>query len=129
MPIKGFGRVLPRIGRDEMGRHVRDVDWSATPLGDYASWPQSLRSALSLILNTKGIAALYWGPQQWLLYNDAYGAVLGERHPWAFGRPMPEALPDLAPVLGPQLAKVLATGEGFATENLSMIMRRNSRDE
>ncbi len=117
------------IGGGEMGRRVRDMDWSKTPLDAYTSWPQSLRSALSLVLNTKGIAALYWGPEQWLLYNDAYGAVLGERHPWAFGRPMPEALPDLAPVLGPQVAQVLATGEGFAIENLTMVMRRNGRDE
>lgn len=44
-----------------MGQLVRDTDWSATPLGAYADWPQSLRSSLSLVLNTKGIAALYWG--------------------------------------------------------------------
>ncbi len=77
----------------------------------------------------QGIAALYWGPQQWLLYNDAYGEALGERHPWAFGRPMPEVLTDIAPVLGPQVAAVLQTGEGFAIENLPLTMRRHGRDE
>lgn len=112
-----------------MGQHVRDTDWSITPLGDYASWPQSLRSALSLVLNTKGIAALCWGPRQWLLYNDAYGAALGDRHPWTFGRPMPEALPDLAAVLGPPVDEVLATGQGFTIENVSMAIRRHGRDE
>ncbi|KQP04825.1 ATP-binding protein [Methylobacterium sp. Leaf93] len=112
-----------------MGRRVRDTDWSATPLGDFALWPQSLRSSLSLVLNAKGIAALYWGPEQWLLYNDAYGAALGDRHPAAFGRPMPEVLTDIALVLGPQVAEVLRTGEGFAIENLSMTMHRHGRDE
>ncbi len=121
--------VPPMIGGGEMGRRVRDTDWSATPLGAYAAWPQSLRSSLSLVLNAKGIAALYWGPEQWLLYNDAYGVALGERHPEAFGRPMPEVLTDIAPVLGPQVADVLRTGEGFAIENLPMVMRRNGRDE
>jgi len=121
--------VPPLIGGGEMGQRVRDTNWSTTPLGAFSTWPQSLRSALSLVLNTKSIAALYWGSEQWLLYNDAYGAALRDRHPWAFARPMPEVLTDIAPVLGPQVAEVLATGQGFAIENLSMIMRRNGRDE
>ncbi|UAK25284.1 PAS domain-containing sensor histidine kinase [Sphingomonas nostoxanthinifaciens] len=119
----------PIIGGGKTGQLVRETDWSATKLGDYQNWPQSLRSALSLVLNTKGIAALYWGPEQWLLYNDAYSAALGDRHPWAFGRPMPEALPDIAPVLAPQVAEVLRTGTGFAIENLPMMMHRYGQDE
>ncbi|ALN74966.1 ATP-binding protein [Aureimonas sp. AU20] len=121
--------MMPMIGGGEMGRRVRETDWSASALGAYESWPQSLRSSLSLVLNAKGIAALYWGPEQWLLYNDAYGAALGDRHPLAFGRPMPEVLTDIAPVLGPQVAEVLRTGAGFAIENLAMTMRRHDRDE
>ena len=97
----------PMIGGGEVGQVVHDTDWSITPLGAFSTWPQSLRSSLSLVLNSRGIAALYWGAKQWLLYNDAYGAALGDRHPWAFGRPMPEALPDIAPVLGPQVAEIL----------------------
>lgn len=121
--------IPPIIGGGEMGDRLRGTDWSLTPLGDYGSWPVSLRTSLSLVLNAKGIAALYWGKQQFLLYNDAYGLALGDRHPRAFGQPMPEVLTDLAPVLSPQVAQVLATGEGFAIENLSMIMRRHGRDE
>jgi hypothetical protein len=64
------------IGGGEMGDLVHDMDWSRTALGDYCSWSASLRTSLSLVLNTKGIAALYWEPQQWLLYNDAYGLSL-----------------------------------------------------
>ncbi|RYF10396.1 MAG: PAS domain S-box protein [Oxalobacteraceae bacterium] len=129
MHAEGYGTALPLIGGGEMGQLVRDTDWSATPLGDYTTWPQSLRSSLSMVLNTAGIAALYWGPEQWLLYNDAYGIALGDRHPHAFGKPMPEVLTDIGPVLGPQVADVLATGRGFAIENLSMVMRRFGRDE
>jgi PAS domain S-box-containing protein len=117
------------IGGGEMGDRVRNTDWSNTALGDYNSWPQSLRTALSLVLNTKGIAALYWGPPQWLLYNDAYGLALSDRHPAAFGRPMPEVLTDIAPVLSPQVAQVLATGQAFSIENLSMVMQRHGQQE
>jgi PAS domain S-box-containing protein len=129
MPGEATSAVVPLIGGGKMGQRVRDTDWSTTPLGAFADWPQSLRSSLSLVLNANGIAALYWGPEQWLLYNDAYGAALGDRHPGAFGRPMPEVLTDIAPVLGPQVEKVLATGRGFAIENRAIVMRRHGRDE
>lgn len=121
--------VPEMISGGQIGQLVREKDWSTTPLGAYSSWPQSLRSSLSLVLNSKYIAALYWGPQQWLLYNDAYSEALGDRHPWAFGRPMKEVLSDIEPVLGPQVAKVLATGQGFALENVPMMMSRYGRHE
>ncbi|MDU8358400.1 PAS domain-containing sensor histidine kinase [Pseudomonas syringae group sp. J309-1] len=124
-----YSDVPPMIGGGQMGDLVRGTDWSRSSLGGYDSWPGSLRTALSLVLNAKGIAALYWGEQQWLLYNDAYGLALGDRHPLAFGRPMPEVLTDIGPVLGPQVAEVLRTGKGFAIEKLSMIMNRHGQDE
>ncbi len=34
--------VLPLIGRGEMGQRISDIDWSATLLGDYATWPEAL---------------------------------------------------------------------------------------
>jgi hypothetical protein len=37
----------------ELGGLIRVFDWSATPLGPLASWPQSLRTSVSLILNTR----------------------------------------------------------------------------
>lgn len=122
-------RIPPMLFGGQMGQLLRETDWSKTPLGDYATWPQSLRSSLSLVLNSKTIAALYWGPEQWLLYNDAYSVALGDRHPWAFGRPMKEALSDIAPVLGPQVEQVLVTGEGFALDDVRMIMRRHGKEE
>jgi len=121
--------VPPMTGGGRIGDIVRTTDWSATPLGDYATWPQSLRSSLSLVLNASGIAALYWGPEQRLLYNDAYGDALGERHPWAFGRPIAEALSDIAPLLLPQVAQVMASGAGLALENVPMTMNRHGREE
>ena len=38
---------------------------------------------------------------------------------------MPEVLTDIAPVLSPQVARVLATGDGFSIEDLSMMIRRH----
>ncbi|HUD35132.1 MAG TPA: PAS domain-containing protein [Variovorax sp.] len=120
---------VPLAGGGDTGRLVRETDWSRTFLGDRQTWPQSLRSSLSLILNVQGIAALCWGPEQRLLYNDACGKALGDRHPRAFGRSLPEVLPDVSAVLGPRLTQVLRTGEGFAIDDLTLVMPRHGRDE
>ena len=113
----------------EMGALMRTHDWSATPLGPLSTWPQSLRSALSICLNTPAVSAVYWGPEFRVLYNDAYGAVLGTRHPAALGRPVSEVWAGTWEVTGPQLASVVATGHGFVVEKQPLTMRRHGRDE
>jgi hypothetical protein len=35
-----------------MGERVRTHDWAATPLGPVETWPQSLRTTLSSMLNS-----------------------------------------------------------------------------
>jgi hypothetical protein len=40
-------------GGGEMGRRMRELDWSATPLGPVAGWPRSLKDAFRLILNSR----------------------------------------------------------------------------
>ena len=72
-------------GGGEMGRRIRDIDWSATPLGPIGGWPQSLRSALSICLNSNFPIAVYWGGDLVLLYNDEWSPIPGEKHPWRWG--------------------------------------------
>jgi PAS domain S-box-containing protein len=117
---------VPSIsGGGALGQHVRDTDWSQSRLGPYQAWSPSLRSSLSLVLNAQGIAALCWGSEQLWLHNDAFGGSLGEQHALALGRPLAEALPTIAPILGPQIAQVLNTGEGLIVENWTMVMHRH----
>ena len=40
-------------GGGEMGQRIRAYDWSATPLGPVETWPQSLKSAVSILLPSK----------------------------------------------------------------------------
>src|SRR6185295_5221530 len=62
-------------GGGEMGALVRNLDWSDTPLGPLESWPQSLRSAVSICLGSGFPIAVYWGPELALLYNDAWSPI------------------------------------------------------
>src|SRR5690349_18503059 len=89
-------------GGGETAELIRDHDWAATPLGDIRSWPQSLRSALSICLRSATPSAIFWGAQQYFLYNDAWAAMLAERHPSSMGLPAREVLADIWDIIGPQ---------------------------
>src|SRR5690606_32020357 len=56
----------------EMAQRIRTHDWSATPLGPPASWPQSLRTALRILLTTRHPAHIFWGERLICFYNDAF---------------------------------------------------------
>ncbi len=107
-----------------MGAHIRAQDWSRSPFGDPSGWPQSLRSVLSICLNSSIVSAIYWGHDFRLLYNDAYAPALAERHPLALGLPVSEVWAEIWDVLGPQLKAVVETGEGFATDRQRLMMLR-----
>jgi len=52
-------------------------DWSNTALGDPASWPASLQLVIDILLNSPQAMLLTWGPQQIMVYNEAYAALAG----------------------------------------------------
>jgi len=91
-------------GPGEMRERCRALDWAATPLGPVERWPQSLRSAVALMLAMPQPAYVAWGPDACSLYNDGYVPILGAKHPDALGRPYREVWPEIwdafRPVLG-----------------------------
>ncbi len=107
-----------------MAARIRRFDWAATPLGAMADWPDELRVVHSLMERSTAPAAIYWGPELILLYNDAWAPIPAERHPHALGRPAADVWSDIWPVVGPQFAAVLANGEGFAAEAQLLPMKR-----
>ena len=46
------GKGLLSAG-DELAALVRDFDWSATPLGDRETWPQSLKTIVRVMLTSR----------------------------------------------------------------------------
>ncbi len=107
---------------------MRAMDWSASPLGDPTGWPQSLRAVVSLILNSRFPMFVAWGPKLGFLYNDAYAAILGPRHPDAIGLPFRDIWPEIWSDIGPLVDRALA-GEASFSEDLPLLMRRRGYDE
>lgn len=87
---------------------ARSVDWVGTSLGPVSDWPQSLRTAAELCLGSRFATVLLWGPELVLIHNETDIAMFG-RAPDSMGRPAPDALRDTWPVLGPLVAKALAS--------------------
>ena len=113
------------VTEGELARLMRTHDWSQTSLGPVASWPQSLRTAVSLILNSQHPMWIGWGPEAVFLYNDAYIQVLSRaKHPWALGRPASEVWAEIWDVCGPLADKVFKKGEATFLDDVRLFMNR-----
>ncbi|QRE77879.1 hybrid sensor histidine kinase/response regulator [Methylobacterium aquaticum] len=64
---------------------IRARDWSRHPLGLPETWPEALRTALSLVLNSPESMILAWGPDLHFFFNETYFPLLGPRLDWAMG--------------------------------------------
>ena len=73
---------------------LASVDWSKTRLGPRSEWPVSLNAAAGIVLSHPLPIVLRWGPDLVQIYNGAYAALIGDRHPKAFGATMHEIFPD-----------------------------------
>jgi PAS domain S-box-containing protein len=127
--------TLPRIkiaerfdflsGGGEMGRHIREFDWSGHRLGQPDEWPRSLKTAVSLILNSQHPMWIGWGPEMSFLYNDAYLHVLGlAKHPKSLGRPAAEVWAEIWDVCGPLADKVFQQGLASFVDDVRLFMHR-----
>ena len=83
MPVFNQIEVFP--GDSETSAILRSLDWAETPLGAVDGWPQSLRTSISICLNSAFPIVLWWGPELTMLYNDAYVPIIASKHPRALG--------------------------------------------
>ncbi|MBA3296466.1 MAG: HAMP domain-containing histidine kinase, partial [Acidobacteria bacterium] len=107
-----------------MGALTRALDWSSTSLGPPARWPQSLRTALGIVLHSRYPMFIFWGPDLIQICNDAFLPVLGAKHPWALGRPAQEVWTEVWPDVGPLVEKALK-GESTWAEDLMLFVNRH----
>ncbi|SHM24091.1 SpoIIE family protein phosphatase [Cryptosporangium aurantiacum] len=115
---------------DEIGADLADVDWSATPLGPPTGWPQSLRTAVSILLSSRFPMWMAWGPELTFFCNAAYRRdTLGRKYPWALGRPASEVWAEIWNDIGPRIDTVLTTGKATWDEALLLFVERSGFPE
>jgi len=115
----------------ECGELIRSIDWTKNPLGPIEKWPQSLRTTLSILLNSKFPMFLFWGPELICFYNDAYRPSLGNegKHPEAMGQAGIEVWPEIWDVIKPLIDQVLSGGEATWSEDQLIPIYRNGKIE
>ena len=111
-------------GGGEMGRYIRSMDWSKTPLGPIESWPQSLRTTVSLCLASNFPISLAWGPAHVQIYNDGYWPICGGKHPRAMGQDFSDCWASAWPAIGEAFARALAGATSYL-EDQRMFLDRN----
>ncbi|KAB8042534.1 response regulator [Janthinobacterium aquaticum] len=110
-------------GGGEMGALIRSMDWSTTSLGPLESWPQSLRTSVSLCLSSTFPILVAWGPQDVQIYNDAYRPICGAKHPESMGEPFKVCWATALPVVGDAFDRA-HQGEGAYIRDQRMFLDR-----
>lgn len=106
---------------------IARLDWAQSPLGEANDWPQSLRTAVDIVVNSPMPMLLLWGRELIQLYNDGFARLAGNKHPGALGQPAHATWPELESFTAPVYDAVLGGQVRTFTEQ-PFVMQRNNRD-
>jgi hypothetical protein len=116
-------------GGGEMGRRLREFDWSVHPLGPPEYWPQSLKVVIRLMLHSRFAMWLGWGPEFYFFCNDAYAPTLGIKREGALGLSARKVWEEIWQDIGPRAESVVGTGEATWDESLLLFLERSGYPE
>ena len=111
-----------------MGELIAAFDWSRTPLGPLADWPDSMTAPLALMLRSKVPMVMLWGFEGVMLYNDSYAVFAEKRHPSSLGQPVRETWPEVATFNEHVLAQCLA-GNTLSYKDQEFVLHRSGEPE
>ncbi|HKQ92903.1 MAG TPA: PAS domain S-box protein [Blastocatellia bacterium] len=112
-----------------MGKLIREMDWSKTPLGPIESWPQSLRTTVNLCLASNFPISIAWGPQRTQIYNDGYWPICGAKHPHSMGQDFRECWYSAWPAIGEAFERASAGETSFLVNQRVFIDRNGYLEE
>jgi PAS domain S-box-containing protein len=116
-------------GGGEMGARMRSLDWSNTPLGAPERWPQSLKTIVRVMLDSRYAMWMLWGPEFTFFCNDAYLPTVGIKGDWVLGASANRVWEEIWPDIGPRIARVLELGEATWDEGLLLFLARSGFPE
>jgi PAS domain S-box-containing protein len=126
-PRAGALEFLAKGG--ETGARMRALDWTQTPLGDPRHWPQSLKTIVRVMLDSRYAMWMAWGPSLTFFCNDAYFPTVGIRRDWVLGSPAEQVWKEIWSDIGPRIEQVLEHGEATWDEALLLYLERSGFPE
>jgi PAS domain S-box-containing protein len=118
----------PLAAQGDVARRLGAGGWQRDLLGPTGAWPITLRQQVEVLLNAPFPMFLVWGPARALIYNDAYRAILGDKHPWALGRAFWEVWPEVRAQIEPVIEAAFA-GQASFFEELEVTLERGGTVE
>jgi PAS domain S-box-containing protein len=113
----------------ECGARLRALDWSRTPLGAPELWPQSLKTIVRVMLDSRYAMWMFWGEALTFFCNDAYLPTVGIKRDWVLGARSDEVWKEIWPDIGPRIEKVLRSGAATWDEALQLFLERSGFPE
>lgn len=115
--------IGPFVEAGEAGTLMRSLNWSHHPLGPVGQWPQSLRTALSIVLHSPSPMLIFWGPDRVTFYNDACLALMGSMGPSrTFGMPLSEGWPEFGNSVSSLVAQVMHDSKAASINDLLLFV-------
>jgi len=111
-------------GGGETGARMRALDWSKTPLGPVTAWPQSLKTIVRVMLDSRYAMWMLWGPDLTFFCNDAYLPTVGMKRDWVLGARSDKVWEEIWPDIGPRIQRVLSEGRATWDEGLPLFLER-----
>lgn len=125
---KADGRISAPLASSELLGLIHSFDWSGTSAGPIERWPDALKMATRLMIASAVPMALLIGAEGLMLYNDAYVAIAGNRHPKCFGKSVFEGWPEVEEFNRDVLKRSLR-GETLTFSDQPFIFYRNGSAE
>lgn len=112
----------------EAASRLREMDWPVHPLGAPETWPPKLRVALGICLNARFPAAICWGLDATLFYNDAYMRLFDPaKHPFALARSLRESWPENWHATKELIDRAFALGARSSEQQLPWLLPENAQ--
>jgi signal transduction histidine kinase len=95
-PLPGEPTIRSSIfaGAGAMAALCGSYAWATTSIGCPDEWSPGLRAAAALVLAAPTPMVLLWGEDATQIYNDAYCALMGAKHPTVFATPVRTSWPE-----------------------------------
>ncbi|KAH8885898.1 hypothetical protein GQ53DRAFT_659190, partial [Thozetella sp. PMI_491] len=104
---------------------IREFDWTSTSLGPTKTWPRLLKQACEMTFANPDPATVFWGRDLLLIYNEAYVALAGNKHPAMMGGSARVHWREVWDQYDPLFDQMFLDGKAFSQDNTQLFIHRS----
>ena len=121
----GGGTYDFAAGGGELGDRIARFDWASTSIGPVEGWPAAMKTLLAFVLRSPVPIVTLWGDTGVMIYNDAYRAFAGARHPGILGTDVLEGWHEVAEFNANVMQKVYREGGTLSYQDQELTLVRD----